>query len=241
MDQLKPVESLGYILKKEKLASLASDINFKDLILEDLDQYPGFYDQYFIPASEREKRPRSVFLILKEFDVCREDQFIRMTTKIKNRYKPDFDAALGVLQLFNTPEPCIRVFMDDYSRVGELLSFYKQAGLQFQPHRTVPAFMSLIKIRKFFLMSPMAEGIYKSMDQDDIYYFRIPGFLEWEDFERITIHIRNNWTHKIYDAAQVSIYDKSGMIEMVRIFDLKGDLEKLSYLKLRYAHEIERL
>ena len=241
MDQLQPIESLGYILKKEKLASLASDKNFKELILEDLDQYPGFYDQYFIPANENEKRPQSIFLILKEFDLCHEDEFIRLTREIKIRYKIGFDAVPGNLQLFNHGAPCIRVYMDDYHQIGDLLNYYRQGGLQFQPHVKVAPFVSLIKLKKFFLMKPLAEGIYKSIDQDDIYYFDISRYLKWDDFERITIQIRNNWTHKIYDAAQVSLYDKNGMIEMVRIFDLKCDLDKLTYLKQKYALEIGRL
>lgn len=241
MDQLKPIETLGYILKKEKLASLASDKNFKELILEDLDLYPGFYDQFFIPANENEKRPQSIFLILKEFDICHEDRFIRMTTAIKRKHRIGFDAVLGNLQLFNQQSPCIRVFMDDYSQIGELLEYYKSMGLHFQPHTRVAPYLSLIKLKKFFLMEPIAEGIYKSIDQEDIYYFTVPAFLEWDDFEKITVQIRNNWTNKIYDAAQVSLYDKSGMIEMVRIFDLKADLEKLTYLRQKYAWEIGRL
>jgi hypothetical protein len=241
MDQLRPLESLGYILKKEKLTSLASEINFRELILEDLDQYPGFYDQFFIPANESEKRPRSVFLILKEFDICHEDQFIRMTTEIKHKHKIGFDAALGNLQLFNQQVPCIRVFMDDYAQIPELLEHYRHMGLHFQPHTKVAPYLSLIKLKKFFLMEPMAEGIYKSIDQDDIYYFVVPAYLDWNDFEKITVQIRNNWSNKIYDAAQVSLYDKSGMIEMVRIFDLKADLEKLTYLRQKYTLEIARL
>lgn len=241
MDQLKPVESLGYILKKEKLASLASEINFRELILEDLDQYPGFYDQFFIPANENEKRPRSIFLILKEFDICHEDQFIRMTAEIKHKHKIGFDAALGNLQLFNQQAPCIRVYMDDYAQIPELLGHYRHMGIHFQPHTKVAPFQSLIKLKKFFLMEPMAEGIYKSVDQDDIYYFVVPAYLDWNDFEKITVQIRNNWSNKIYDAAQVSLYDKSGMIEMVRIFDLKADLEKLTYLRQKYSIEIARL
>jgi hypothetical protein len=241
MDQLRPVESLGYILKKEKLATLASEINFKELILEDLDQFPAFYDQYFIPANENEKQPRSVFLILKEFDVCHEDQFIRMTSAIKQKQKIGFDAALGSLQLFNQQAPCIRVYMDDYSQIPDLLESYRSLGLHFQPNARVTPFQSLIKLRKFFMMKPMADGIYKSLEMEDVYYLQVPGFLAWNDFERITLQIRNNWTNKIYDAAQVSLYDKSGMIEMVRIFDLKADQEKLTYLRQKYSIEIERM
>lgn len=241
MEQLKPIEALGYILKKEKLASLATDRNFKELILEDLDQYPGFYDQFFIPANESETRPRSIFLILKEFDFCREDHFIRMTTAIKHKHNLRFDAVIGNLELFNQHSPCIRVYMDDYSQIPELLAYYRDEGFHFQPHTRVAPYLSLIKLRKFFVLKPLAEGIYKSTDADDVYYFSIPGFLEWDEFERITIQIRNNWTNKIYDAAQVSLYDKSGMIEMVRIFDLKADLDKLSYLKQKYAIEAGRI
>ena len=48
-------------------------------------------------------------------------------------------------------------------------------------------------------------------------------------------------SHKLYDAAQAAIYEKTGMVDLIRIFDRKADLEKLEVLKEKYISEINRI
>jgi hypothetical protein len=86
----------------------------------------------------------------------------------------------------------------------------------------------------------MAEGIYKDVDKKDTYYLEVPCFMTWDEFEKATIAIRNNFDYKTYDAAQAAIYDKPGIVELVRIYDLKADLSKLQSLRNKYLIEIER-
>ena len=86
----------------------------------------------------------------------------------------------------------------------------------------------------------MADGIYKDVDKKDTYYLELPGFMTWDEFEKATIGIRNNFDYKTYDAAQAAIYDKSGIVELVRIYDLKADLSKLQSLRNKYLIEVER-
>lgn len=234
------ITSLGYILKKEKLATFASQRNYPELILEDLDPFPGFYDHYFIPSNENEKRPRSIFIVLKELDLCKEDRLIRVTMHIKKVHSVSFNAAMAILQLFNKPVPSIRVFIDDYNQLPELISHYKEAGLSFHSKKDIKPFQSLIEVRKLFEMNVLDEGIYQDSDQDHTYYLRMPSYLTWEEFERATITIRNNMDHKLYDAAQAAIYEKSGLADLVRIYDKQTNLETLKILQQKYINEIER-
>lgn len=234
------IQSLGYLLKKEKLASLASDSIHSELLLESLDPYPGFYEEYFVPTTAREHKPKSVFIVIKNFDVCHEDDFIRMTMHIKRDHQISFDAALSSIMLYNEPATTIRVNMNDYSQLPDLISHYRQVGVKFQANKQVKPYQSLIKIRRFFDLEVMAEGIYKDADKEDTYYIRVPLFMTWEEFEKATIAIRNNFDYKTYDAAQASIYYKPGIIELVRIYDRKADLSKLQSLQQKYIIEVER-
>lgn len=234
------LQSLGYLLKREKLASLASDHPHGELLLESLNPYPGFYEEYFVPTTDREQKPKSVFMVIKNFDVCHEDDFIRMTMHIKRDHLIKFDAALSSIVLYNEPATAIRVNMQDYSQLPELINHYKQVDVKFQPLKTVRPYQSLIKIRRFFDLEVMADGVYKDADKDFTYYIRVPLYMTWEEFEKATIAIRNNFDYKTYDAAQAAIYDNSGIVELVRIYDLKTDLSKLQSLQRKYIIEAER-
>jgi hypothetical protein len=234
------IQSLGYLLKKEKLASLASDYVYAELLLESLEPYPGFYEEYFVPTTAEEQKPKSVFLVIKNFDVCHEDDFIRMSMHIKRDHKIKFDAALSSIVLFNEPATAIRVHMEDYSQLPELISHYKQVGIKFQLARQVKPYQSLIKIRRFFDLEVLADGVYKDTDKEDTYYIRVPLFMTWDEFEKVTIAIRNNFDYKTYDAAQAAIYNKPGIVELVRIYDRKADVSKLQSLQQKYIIEIKR-
>lgn len=234
------IQSLGYILKKEKLATLASDHPHPELLLESLEPYPGFYEEYFLPTNLREQRPKSVFMVIKNFDVCHEDDFIRMTMHIKRDHRIKFDAALSSISLYNEPTTSIRVHMDDYSQLPDLIKHYKEVSVKFQSGKQVKPYQSLIKIRRFFDLKVLAEGVFKDNDKENTYYITIPLFMTWEEFEKATIAIRNNFDYKTYDAAQAAIYDKPGIVELVRIYDLKADLSKLQSLQQKYSIEAER-
>jgi hypothetical protein len=234
------IQSLGYLLKREKLANLASDVAYPELLLESLEPFPGFYEEYFLPTTAREQSPKSVFMVIKNFDVCHEDDFIRMTMHIKRDHKIKFDAALSSIMLFNEPATSIRIHMDDYGQLALLISHYKQVGVKFLASKQVKPYQSLIKIRRFFDLEVMSEGVYKDIDKPHTYYIRVPLFMSWNKFEQATIAIRNNFDYKTYDAAQAAIYDKPGIVELVRIYDLKADLVKLQSLQQKYAIEAER-
>lgn len=240
MENKPHIGSIGFILKKEKLASLASVITYAELVIEDLDPFPGVYNQFADPLKENELKPRSVFFIPKESGVSHEDEYIRMTSKLKREHAIKFDAVPGYLTLFNKETPCIRVFMDDYNQLKELINLYKQEGMLFAPNRNVKPFHSLIKLRRYFEMDHMADGIYHDANQHNTYYIEVPVFLEWDVFEEVSISIRNNWDHKLYDAAQAAIYEKKGIVDMVRIYDRKTNLSNLQYLQEKFNYELSR-
>ena len=140
------VQSLGYLLKKEKLAKLASEYPHQELLLESLEPYPGFYEEYFIPTNARDQRPRSVFMVIKNFDMCHEDDFIRMAMHIKRDHNVKFDAALSSITVFNEPVTAIRVNMEDYSQLHDVVSHFKEVGVKFLTAKQLKPYQSLIKI-----------------------------------------------------------------------------------------------
>ncbi len=240
MEDKPNIESIGFIIKKGKLASLASEVHFQEMVLEDLDPFPGFYDQYYTPLNENEQKPRSVFLILKVSEVSRDDEYIRTIMQMKQEHTVKFDAVPGSLTLFDKQTPCMRVFMDNYNQLADLISYYKQKGIVFAANREVKPYQSLIKLRRYFEMERMDSGIYHAIDQHNTYYIEVPKFLEWDNFEQVTIAIRNNWDHKLFDAAQAAVYEKKGIVDMVRIYDKKTNIKNLQFLKDKYNFELSR-
>lgn len=240
MENRKTIESLGFVIKKEKIANLASEHKFSELILEDLDPYPGFYDHYHIPVKEEEQKPRSIFAVIKTRGLDEMDDFIRITRHIKKTTNYTFDAVMGWLELQNSISGCIRIYMNDYHDLPGIIGLYSKYGIEFLANRVIKPFISLITVRKYMVIEEIDPGIYRDTAMADIYYLEAERYLSRPRFEKISDSIRNNWEHKIYDAAQAGIYSREGVVELIRIYDRATNIENLRYLKDKYYLEFSR-
>lgn len=240
MENQKLVQSLGFLIKKETLTPFESDYKYSEMILEDMDPYPGFYDHFHIPVNEEEKKPRSIFAVTKELSFEQMNDFIRISGIIKAHWHVKFNAVIGRIDFQNGLVNCIRIYMDDYSELPQLIQLYKHHGIEFQTAKSVKPYTSLIYIWKYYVLEEIIPQIYRDTELKDTYYFTVSKHVNWKTFETISTSIRNNNNHKVYDAAQAGYYSHEGIIELVRIYDQKATLDNLIFLKEKYELEIER-
>ena len=77
----------------------------------------------------------------------------------------------------------------------------------------------------------MAEGIFKSNTEDDVYYVTVPRYMTWEEFRVITFKVKNNISDKSYDIAKGVVYLNGGVKEFLRISKPKATLELLKQIQ----------
>lgn len=237
---MKRLDTIGIIIKKEKLASFESTKPVTELVLEDLSPFPGYYDQFSAPVDEKELLPRHLFFVLKGFDYFNDDAFIRNTHKIKANTGFAFDAVTGQLTLFNEIYPCLRIHTYDLEIIPALVEAYKMQGIQFLKQRPVKPYESIIKIRTLFQLDEMEEGIYRHIRKPAVHFITIPFMPDWDTFESMTLSIKRNSDYKHFDAALAAAYTKPGMVELVRIYDKSCTLDNLRDLKAKYFRELNR-
>jgi hypothetical protein len=236
------IEALGYIVKRETLATLKYKETLPILVLEDMAPFSGYYDMFGIPRADRDLIPRSIFLVVKAFHEQNEDDFIRLTQKIK-RQNPEyrFDAIFGQLTVMNELSQCIRLKMPDLDILPHLIRLYKEGGVVFARPREIREFPTIIKVRKYFILEEIAEGIYKDAEQPHTFYLESPGEPDWMDFGDIYQNIKNNSEFKSFDAAVGSMYRQCGLVDFIRIYSAEINLDQLKYLRDKFRVEILRL
>ncbi|MBI9033628.1 MAG: hypothetical protein JEZ03_04055 [Bacteroidales bacterium] len=242
MNTNKLISSVGYIKKKESLSTFKSGHRFDELILEDMAPFPGYYEFFNFPRSKEELFPRSIFLILKpHYRIC-EDKVLRLTKELElNVCKQCMDAAMAEVSLFNETVPAIRLKMEDTELLPEIVAFYKKQGVEFARTKDIKEYVSIIKVRRWIEMENMEGAIFKALDQPDSFYIQLPGFLEWDQFEEITLKIKNNMTDTHWDAAQAAVYQKGGLIDFIRIYDREPSDKRLKKIYEKYHAEALRL
>ncbi len=237
---MKQLDTVGIIMKKEKLASFEVNVPLHDMVLEDLAPFPGYYDSFHVPIPEKELLPGHLFLVLKTLDYFNDDEFIRKTSAIRERTDFEFNAVLGQLLLFNEAHPCIRIRTQQLEIIPSLVDEFKNAGLEFVRAKIVKPYDSIIKIKTFFQLEEIQEGIYHHRTRPELHFVSIPFMPDWQTFEEITLLIRMNSEYKRYDAALASAYSHKGMIEMVRIYDISCTVQQLRELQRSYHREMNR-
>lgn len=238
---MEKIESLGYIIKKEKLATLKFHLNINDLVLEDMAPFPGYYDLFNIPRSEKEILPQSIFFVVRSFQGKEEDDMIRHTQKIKTEHPDyDFDAAFGQLTVLNEPSLCIRLYLKDLDLIPKLLQAYRDAGAIFARHRVIPEFTSLIKLRKYFEMETLDSGFHKDMALADTYYLEMPVPSTWDTFYEVYQNIKHGFEFKYYDAAIGSLYRKCGLVDFIRLYSPDASKAQLQHLQEKFRVELLR-
>jgi hypothetical protein len=76
--------------------------------------------------------------------------------------------------------------------------------------------------------------------EHDRYYLKISRGMQWEDFKKITIVVKNNLENSTFDAAMAAIWTISGLMDVIRIYDQKQDIQRLGLIREKYEAEIQK-
>lgn len=224
------IETIGTIKKKESLVTINSD----DLVLESLHPFPGYHGTT-VPDKTN---PKSIFFVLRSNFT--EEDIIRAILRIKEKFHTYFDAAPGKISIFNRMKTCIRIKdLEHYIFVPELLSHFKSEGFLFMKGRKIDAYEGLISIKKYFHLDEINDGVYMDKETHEMGYFEISTQLDWNTFEKITLDIKRNIEDNNFDAALGSIYRKTGLKDIIRIFDTNICLGECLFLREKYISAIE--
>lgn len=229
------IQSVGAIIKKEKLASVENETNSRFLILESLLPYPGYHGTNIPDNFE----PESLFVVTKS--MYNDEQIIRSIQKVKENYNRPFDAAPGTIYIKNNLVNIIRFKGLSYNMISEVLEHFMDVGIEFEKIKKIAPYESIIKIRKFFRLNKLDDGIYEDMDEKQYFYLKVNEHIDWDTFEEITQNIRYNIGDIKFDAAQTSVYDAFGLVDFVRIYHRNKDVKNLISIRQNYVSTFQNL
>lgn len=234
MSQL-TLNTVGTLIKKEDLQSVKNETYSNYMVLESSLPFPGYHGTTIPDHLE----PALMFA-LTEVNY-NDERVIRAIRTVKSQINITFDATPGTLKYQNKDYTFIRFKKLPYSNVGAVLDAFVNIGIQFKKKKNVSSYTTLIKVRKFFSLKEISEGIFEDMMEPENNYLLLPTGLTWNQFEKTTMQIKYNLEDKNFDAAQASLYGKDGMLDFVRIYDRDVTQSKLKYIRNKYLDTIRRL
>lgn len=232
MSQKILIETIGTIEKKEMLGP----VGYAELVLEAFQPFPGYHGTT-VPDNVE---PTSLFAITRS--KYTEEKVIRAIQRIKSEPGMAFDATPGMVTLYNMLNPCIRFKnLKSYDEMPGILKAFEDDGIEFMSNRNIEPFTGIIKVKKYFLLEVVSDFIFNDVDDKYMHYFSIPVQLRFNQFEKITLDLKRNLENPNFDAALGTIFRKSGVVDMIRIYDDKGTPDRLEMIRSRYLQAINDL
>jgi hypothetical protein len=227
-------QTVGTVTKEERIASVESETFTNILLLESQLPFPGYHGST-VPDK---LHPDAIFAVTKL--IYNDERIIRSIQSVKNKVQLNFDAAPGTLNFQNKDVNFIRFKGLQYHSFGDVIREFENCGIEFKKHRAVSPYTTLIRVRKFFKIKEVLDGIYADLDNPKFSYLEIPLQMRWNRFKRITMDIRYNVEDKHYDAAQTSIYTEKGLMDFVRIYDKEFCQGKLIFIRDKYLELVSK-
>ncbi|MGQ1948248.1 hypothetical protein ACT3CD_14220 [Geofilum sp. OHC36d9] len=231
------IERYGNLLKQETLQILDDQVLPNTFVLEAPEPFPGFSEYY--SEHPDDVRPLYIYFVVKQLYTLEE--VTRATQNIRKYFQSDFNAAAGVVNIYNKEFNVIRVrHLQGFDQIPELQSCYIDEGIEF---RKKPGGKmggpAVIRIKKFFILEEKHPGVYFDVTEKDHGYFSIPKQLTWKYFEDLTRKVKFNWDQLAFDAAVGHFHVNYGIQDMIRIYNPKLDLESLMEVRKLYFDRIK--
>lgn len=226
---------MGLISKEESVVPAEMLNDSKYLILETAQPYPGYHGAN-LPEIYN---PESFFIVTKER--YNDEKVVRAIMDARKNIRFSFDGAPGTIINHHDSYNVIRVRHIKFPNLPVLLDAFQEHGIELMKNKKQNEVTAILKIRKFFNIKRLAEGIYEDMDQKLFSYLMIPCYLSWEDFKSMTLNLKYNIDDNNFDAALGHIYYEGGLLEIVRIYDHHTSLEKLTFIRNKYLEYISKL
>lgn len=229
------IQTVGTLSKKETLSSVENEMNYNILMLESKQPFPGYHGTTVPELLE----PVSLFALTT--GTFSNEFIVRSVHEIKKSGNYSFSATPATIQFKNGLAEVIRFKGLGYGEVAEVISKFVAAGIGFKKYKKISPYSSIIRVRKYFKVEKIASRIFLDLFDEGTYYLQIPDFLDWDAFEKMTMAIKYNLENNKFDAALTSVYYEKGIMDLVRIYDVDADQEKLNLILAKYLEAIDRI
>ncbi len=159
------------------------------------------------------------------------DELIRLTQNVTLSLNIKLDICPSEITVYNKLYRALRIYCHNLDNIHDLINQFKLYGISFQKNQLVKPYISQIKVNKFFELSEVNNGIYKSLSTPEFKYIQISGKVEWEDFEYLVAQAKKIEQYSNCDFAMASFYSKSGFDDYIRVFTDNCTPEKLQTFK----------
>lgn len=225
-------ELLGKVIIQENIDTINENKIPRTFVINVPDPYKSYYSRF-----THINKPTSIIFVTKKANSF--EKILRITKRINKKYNLQLNGAKCEVRIKWRKLYGIRVKgINRYTEIRQIQQYYKDEGCVFARSKKFKDTESVIRINRFFNLTLLEEGIYKSNTETDVYYVEVPMFMTWDEFKTFTFEVKNNIIDSNYDIAKGIFYLNGEIIEMLRIVKPKATIELLKNIQQKYIEKM---
>ncbi len=224
------IERYGWITKEEPLSQVTDkNLDLKISLLESTAPFYGYYEENPI-----DERPDYLYWILEE--CYSQERIVRALQTIRAECYPSLDAVPGTITITDDYFHVVRMRnLKRYNQIHPVQEMFEKKGIKLKKmSRKIQNQMGIINLNKFFYLTPIGEGMYLQDGRENLGYFTLPEYIEWNAFKRLTEEVKYDTNLLFFDAGRAAFVEDGNIIELVRIFRENLTHERLAAIRDRY-------
>ena len=203
---------------------------FNCLVLESNPE-PDYYALQNFPPNERHVSDRHIYLLAKDHKNCFQDIVLKASYKLKSRLRKDVRLFPGQMSFHNKDYQGIRINTSTVEVIPIIIDELKKDGIVLMGDRKVESYTSLIYYKKYLEFVELEEGVYQDNDNKNRYFFKIPNFVEFDEFRAKMDKIKNNCNYHLFDSFLASLFIKEAAHSFIGIYSKHCDKTRFGDLK----------
>lgn len=230
------IERFGWVTKEEPLSCLVDDnLHLNIGILESVAPFFGYYADE--PGKEK---PDYLYWVLDQWYPL--EQITRVLHHIRDHCHAGLDAAPGHIVITDDSFHVVRMRnLKRYNQIHAVQKMFEEKGIKLKKrYDRIQNQMGVIHLNKFFYLKPLEGGLYLEPGSPHRGYFKIPAYINWNDFKALTKEVKYETSLMFFDAARVAIVEDGKITELVRIYRENLNPEKLMAIRDRYLKILSR-
>ncbi len=232
---MKGVERIyGCIYKKEFLATVEKNILPGSFVLKIWRPFNGLQDK--MPLRNI---PDFYFMVMAEDYPL--DDILAAYEKIKSKCDQLFDAVEGNIYVAGITHPVIRIKLFDKNfPIKNIQQLFAEHGFEISMNKLPIRGKGVIKLKKYFSLEEVDEGVYFDKMTAELAYFRLPDRIEWDLFEEITRRIKVNVALGDFDTALGAFHIGDRVEYIIRVLKIQRSLESVGLIQKEYLIYINK-